>query len=610
MRHLRLVGILAVAVCALASWTATANASFGSAQGPALPTTAPFEQCPAVFLDPSCGYLIDITNAPKPKVLVDASVGFYEGSDDVLVGVQNDSSTPVSSLHIGLAGSGDDSFGFDGDGLCQPGGAPIPGECPFGPSLADPFDYWGPDAELTAENEDAGTVTFSTPLAPGEYTYFSLESPFLGSPIVAGSVNDLLRTTLSDTETSGARIASPVPTDVTDSATLFGAHPAEEGGEIVYHLYSDPACTSEILGPKGEPAGGAHPITVEGEIPTSNPVGSKLETNHVYYWKAIYKPGTKGDEETETNCGDETMTFGTPPQAAGSVITTNLTASNGATGANVTVPQGTAVSDTAFVNSGGAAQSGRVTYYVYQDSGCTSQVQGVRLGGSSSPTGAYGPSAPVTLPLGTYYFQAIYSGNGKAAPGRSACGSEILTVAPPCTCSAIKTYMNHFSVFGAGSTRLGMRLNVALGCTTGVGGCTGEVLIHAPSGAKFIDTAKHPKGVKGFSPTATLRVACAGPCAATTIQRASLTWLALKTRHFKRGKKKVTVTEPIRSFTPKGRAKKSKVVVIETVCNTAAGPIRTRIVMTIRFDKHGQVDYKKSDLNGDGRPDGKQLKEF
>jgi hypothetical protein len=32
--------------------------------------------------------------------------------------------------------------------------------------------------------------------------------------------------------------------------------------------------------------------------------------------------------------------------------------------------------------------------------------------------------------------------------------------------------------------------------------------------------------------------------------------------------------------------------------------------MTVHFDKHGQVDYKLSDLNGDGKPDRKQLNEF
>ena len=169
----------------------------------------------------------------------------------------------------------------------------------------------------------------------------------------------------------------------------------------------------------------------------------------------------------------------------------------------------------------------------------------------------------------------------------------------------MKAYLNKFSVFGKESTRLGMHLNVALTCTAGAGkGCTSEVVIHAPAGAKFINSAK------GAKPTEVVTIHCAGPCSKTTIQRVSLTWLALKTTKRKKGKKTITTSKPIKSFLPQGRAKKSKVVTIEMLCDTSAGVVKTIVKMTIHFDKHGQVSYKLSDLNGDGRPDGKQLKEF
>lgn len=48
-----------------------------------------------------------------------------------------------------------------------------------------------------------------------------------------------------------------------------------------------------------------------------------------------------------------------------------------------------------------------------------------------------------------------------------------------------------------------------------------------------------------------------------------------------------------------------KVKVIET-CN---GATKT-VVLKIKFDKHGQIDYKKSDLNGDGRADGGKLNDL
>jgi hypothetical protein len=614
MRYIRQLGIVVTVLCGACIWAGPAEAAYGSAQSPALSTTPPFTQCPAVYEDASCTDLIVITNsAPQGVILRDPEVGFYEGSDDVLVGVQNESSAPVSSLKLGVPGSGDDTFGFDGDGLCNPGGPPVPTECPFAPStteellgsgLSNGWGYWGPDAQLTPESSDAGTVTFPEPLQPGQYTYFSLESQPGNATINVGT--DLIETSLSDggSET-GQHITDPNPVDVTDTAFLVGEHKAEVpvGKKVIYRLYSDPSCTKEITA-GGKAAGGEVKVETEGVLPASTPFGSTLATNAVYYWRAEYEGDNKGNSPVVEPCGDETMTFGTPPARSTATVTTTLKA-GAESGTTLTVAPGTAVTDTASATLGGAPQGGRVTYYVYQDAGCTQQVAGARLGSAASTSGAYGPSSPVALPLGTYYFQAIYSGSGSVAPARSVCGSEVLNVEPPCACASVKAYLNKFSVFGKDSTRLGMRLNIALTCTGGPGkGCASEVVIHAPAGAKFIDSAK------GAKPTEVVTIHCGGPCSKTTIQRVSLTWLALKTTKKKKGKKTITTTRPIKSFLPQGRAKKSKVITIEMLCDTSGGVVKTIAKMTVHFDKHGQVDYKLSDLNGDGKPDRKQLNEF
>jgi hypothetical protein len=607
-RKLAVTTIFSVVLCVTSVWAASAGAS-GSSQGPpSLPTSAPFAQCAAVYEDPSCGYLIDVTNAAQPTVLVDPSIGYYEKEDDVLVGVQNDSSGPIGSIHVGVAGSGYGSFAFDGDGLCTPGGGPVPIECPFGPP-GDPGDYFGPNTVLTASSPDDGTVSFPTPLQPGQYTYFSLESPFLGATVLAGTHNDAIATSLSDGTNVGVRVSDPSPVAVTDTATLHGAKAlkAPVGKKVIYHLYSDPGCTQEIL-IAGKPAGGEKEIVTEGILPASDPVGAALATNAVYYWKASYE-GDPENEAVEGNCGDETMTFGTPPSKPQASIATTLSSADGQHGAQITVGPGTAVNDTASVTLNGQAQSGRVTYYLYSDAACKVQVPGANLGNAVFANGQYAPSATVALPLGAYYFQAIYSGNAGTLGGRSVCGAEVLNVVPPCACAAVKAYMNNFHIFGAGSTRLEMQLNVAVECTTGSGkGCASEVVVHAPRGAKFIDTAKHPKGVKAAKPSDTLKFTCAGPCATRTIERATLTWLALKTKAKRHGKHKTTITRPIASFLPQGRAGKNKVVTLETVCFGPNGAIvRGQSKFTIHFDRHGQVEYKKSDLNGDGRSDGRQL---
>ncbi len=433
MRKFKALLALVLAAGGLAVLAPGAAAS-GSAEGPPTgPTTAPFTQCPAIGLDTSCEFLVDVTDAnpaSNPIVLRDSSQGYYDGSDDVTVAVQNDSSAPLSSIHLGIKGSGDGSFGFDGDGLCLPPTGPSPEGCPFGPSgnNEDPFDYYGPDAELIADPEttDSGTVVFPTALQPGQYTYFSLEAPLAGVYVTAGTANDVIGSTLTDPSNieviPGSTIALPAPANVTDQATIDGPNSGFATGTVTYKVYSDPGCTKEVFSSKVT-------ITTEGEIPPSEPVGEKLPTNANYYWMIEYS-GNEGEHpnsKTASYCGNEVMTFGTPPVAAGTV-STNLVASNGASGAQITVPPGTAVHDTVAV--AGAPQSGRVTYYVYSDSSCTAQIK-TPLGGGVVKNGVFPASAAVTLPLGPYYFQAAYSGGGGIAASRSPCGSEVLTVATP-----------------------------------------------------------------------------------------------------------------------------------------------------------------------------------
>jgi hypothetical protein len=597
-----IVASIASAASVLVILPATALASGSPLGPPAAPTTAPFQQCAAVYLDPSCGYLIDVTNSGN-KVLVDPSIGYYEGQDDVLVGIQNDSSNPISSIHVGVAGSGFGSFGFDGDGLCTPGGGPVPADCPFGPA-GDPGDYFGPDAQLTPDSSssDSGTVTFPTPLQPGQYTYFSLESPFSGATVVAGNTNDVIQTNLSDGSNSGARLSEPSPTDVTDTATIAPAQSSDATGNITFTVYSDPACTSVAAGP--------FTVALSSNQATSPAFGASLATNAIYYVQATYA-GDSNYNAVSTNCGDETLTFGTPPSKAQATIATSLVGSNGANGAQITVPTGTAVHDTAAVTSGGQPASGRVTYYVFSDSACTTQVPGVNLGSGVASNGSYPPSATVTLPNGTYYFQVIYSGNSTLAGGRSPC-TEVLTVEPPCNCTKISSYLSSFHVFGAGSTRLEFNFHSAVTCSVGAGGCAGSITMIAPGRAKFIDSSKARNGGVGLKlrrSVATLPFSCAGPCAVRTTQPTyTLQWLAFKRIKIKirrHGKvvKVIRKTIPDPAFTPQGRARTTRTVKLVEVCNG----VRTTVKLRIHFDKHGQVSYKKSDVNGDGTPDGGRL---
>jgi hypothetical protein len=127
-------------------------------------------------------------------------------------------------------------------------------------------------------------------------------------------------------------------------------------------------------------------------------------------------------------CGSETLAFGSPPQPHQSSITTVLTG-GGQRGAQITVPEGAAVTDTATISAGGERVSGLVSYAAYASPECESRpIWGLGEGGETNGTGP--ASNAVTLPPGKYYFRATYTGSpdNKIAGSTAPCGAEVLTV--------------------------------------------------------------------------------------------------------------------------------------------------------------------------------------
>ena len=185
----------------------------------------PFLQCPPVDADKSCQFLVTITGA-GPSVAQDTTQGPYEASDDSLIGVQN--SSPNSITALPLAAPGTTLFGFEADGICDPGAPPLPSgcvpvpgtpagttcgtqgvACSFPPPAGEPPNYteagassaspWpngdrqngyeGPTSWFSGISTDTsgGTVNFSPPIPPGGSSYFSLESPPSAAAIRVGT---------------------------------------------------------------------------------------------------------------------------------------------------------------------------------------------------------------------------------------------------------------------------------------------------------------------------------------------------------------------------------------------------------------------------------------
>jgi hypothetical protein len=111
---------------------------------------------------------------------------------------------------------------------------------------------------------------------------------------------------------------------------------------------------------------------------------------------------------------------------AATTLTSQLSSST-ATGSSLTVLPSASTTDAGTLSGETATAGGTATYTVYSDSTCLTSVAD---GGTVPVTnGAFGTSSPVTLPVGTYYWQVSYSGDAANNAAVTACGSTVLQVA-------------------------------------------------------------------------------------------------------------------------------------------------------------------------------------
>ncbi|MGN6216310.1 MAG: hypothetical protein ACTHN7_05050 [Solirubrobacterales bacterium] len=166
---------------------------------------------------------------------------------------------------------------------------------------------------------------------------------------------------------------------------------------------------------------------------------------------------------------------------------------------------------------------------------------------------------------------------------------------PPCDCSKVSGFANDFRVF-PDSTRLSFKLNTAILCTAGSGlGCKGKASLLAPKGMMFVTPP--PKGAKVPVREKKMQLSCHGPCGKQTTKDETFTLLGINIRNPK--------------LLPSGRGKEPPLdLVLQTNCISPSGLLRPpdRKVLKINFKPNGNVDYKHSDLNGDGKFDRGELK--
>jgi hypothetical protein len=130
-----------------------------------------------------------------------------------------------------------------------------------------------------------------------------------------------------------------------------------------------------------------------------------------------------------------TVTSGGVSQKATATVTwakakTTLTTSlsgGGKSGTSISVPVNTPVTDTAtLAGAKNGAATGLVDFSVYKDAACTKLYgvteKAVSAGKITTPA--------IALPVGTYYWVAVYGGDNNNQSATAKCGSEVLTVLP------------------------------------------------------------------------------------------------------------------------------------------------------------------------------------
>ena len=224
-------------------------------------------------------------------------------------------------------------------------------------------------------------------------------------------------TSLSGEGESGEELEVQETAAVKDTTTLHGEHASTATGTVKYAVYSDKECKT-LVTKAGE-------VTVtSGSVPASSE--EKLSPG-TYYWQASYS-GDEHNPAAKSVCGTEVDLVDTATS-----LSTSLSGES-KSGAEIEVQETAAVKDAATLHGAHASTAtGTIKYDVYSDPECKNLA--AEAGDVEVTSGSIPESNEEMLPVGTYYWQAVYSGDGTNGSSTSACGSEISIVTAPVTTS-------------------------------------------------------------------------------------------------------------------------------------------------------------------------------
>jgi hypothetical protein len=245
----------------------------------------------------------------------------------------------------------------------------------------------------------AGTYEW-TASYPGDGNNVAASSGCGAEAVVIAKNGPTIATTLSGTVVA-------IGTAVHDGATLTGVTSAA-GGSVTYTIFSNNECAGD-----GRDAGTK--TVLNGFVPDSNVI--TFDTAGTWYWQAVYG-GDANHLGATSGCREEILTV----SPADPTIATTLSSSTGKIGDTV--------HDSATLKGATIGAGGSVTYTVFTNSTCTAGTQDA--GTVTVSSGVVPNSNPITFSsAGTWYWQAVYSGDANNKGAKSPCTEEVLLIVAP-----------------------------------------------------------------------------------------------------------------------------------------------------------------------------------
>ncbi len=250
---------------------------------------------------------------------------------------------------------------------------------------------------------DSDPISFNT---AGTYSFqavYSGDANNNGASSVCSTEQLLVKANPSITTTLSASTVN-IGDSMHDSATLTGAT-SDAGGTVTYSAYAGAnTCTGTDL------LNSTKTVT-NGIVPDSDPIS--FNTAGTYSFQAVYS-GDSNNNGASSVCSTEQLLVKASPS-----ITTTLSATS--------VDVGSTVHDSAALSGATSDAGGTVTYTVYTNNTCTADA---RDAGTVTVTNGVVPNSNGLAfnTAGTFYWQAVYSGDTNNNGATSVCTDETLVV--------------------------------------------------------------------------------------------------------------------------------------------------------------------------------------